>query len=43
MSKIVITSIGSFGDLHPQIAIALELRQRGYQIIFAIAIDDQTT
>jgi rhamnosyltransferase subunit B len=35
MSRIVVTSIGSLGDLHPQIAIALELRQRGHDIIFA--------
>jgi rhamnosyltransferase subunit B len=34
MSKIVITTIGSLGDLHPQIAIALELRKRGHQIVF---------
>jgi rhamnosyltransferase subunit B len=35
MSRIVITTIGSLGDLHPQIAIALELRQRGNDIVFA--------
>jgi rhamnosyltransferase subunit B len=35
MSLIVITTIGSLGDLHPQIALAIELRQRGYDIIFA--------
>jgi rhamnosyltransferase subunit B len=35
MSKIVITTIGSLGDLHPQIAIALELQQRGHNIVFA--------
>jgi len=35
MSRIVITTIGSFGDLHPKIAIALELRQRGHEIVFA--------
>jgi rhamnosyltransferase subunit B len=35
MSKIVITTIGSLGDLHPQIAIALELQQRGHKIVFA--------
>jgi rhamnosyltransferase subunit B len=34
MSKIVVTSIGSFGDLHPQIAIALELQRRGHEIVF---------
>jgi rhamnosyltransferase subunit B len=35
MSRIVVTTIGSLGDLHPQIAIALELRQRGHDIVFA--------
>jgi rhamnosyltransferase subunit B len=35
MSRIVITTIGSLGDLHPQIALAIELRQRGHDIIFA--------
>jgi UDP:flavonoid glycosyltransferase YjiC (YdhE family) len=30
MSRIVLTTIGSLGDLHPKIAIALELRQRGH-------------
>ncbi len=35
MSRIVITTIGSLGDLHPKIAIAIELRQRGHDIVFA--------
>ncbi|MFB2971758.1 glycosyltransferase [Aerosakkonema sp. BLCC-F183] len=35
MSRIVLTTIGSFGDLHPKIAIALELRKRGHDIVFA--------
>ena len=35
MSRIVVTTIGSLGDLHPQIAIALELQQRGHEIVFA--------
>jgi rhamnosyltransferase subunit B len=34
VSRIVVTTIGSLGDLHPQIAIALELRQRGHDIVF---------
>jgi rhamnosyltransferase subunit B len=34
MSRIVVTTLGSLGDLHPQIAIALELRQRGHEIVF---------
>ncbi len=28
-------NIGSLGDLHPKIAIALELRQRGHDVVFA--------
>jgi rhamnosyltransferase subunit B len=35
MSKVVFTTIGSLGDLYPQIAIAIELRQRGHDIVFA--------
>jgi rhamnosyltransferase subunit B len=35
MSRIVVTTIGSLGDLHPQIAIAKELCKRGHNIIFA--------
>lgn len=39
MSRIVIATIGSLGDLHPMIAIALELQQRGHQVIFATLKD----
>lgn len=35
MSRIILTTVGSLGDLHPQIAIALELRQRGHDVVFA--------
>ena len=35
MSRIVVTTIGSLGDLHPKIALAIELRQRGHVVIFA--------
>ena len=35
MSRIVLTTIGSLGDLHPMIAIALELRKRGHDVVFA--------
>jgi UDP:flavonoid glycosyltransferase YjiC (YdhE family) len=35
VSRIVITTIGSLGDLHPKIAIALELRKRGHDVVFA--------
>jgi rhamnosyltransferase subunit B len=30
MKKIVISTFGSFGDLHPYVAIALELKKRGH-------------
>ncbi|WP_310488169.1 glycosyltransferase [Chamaesiphon sp. VAR_69_metabat_338] len=42
MSRIVVTTIGSLGDLHPQIAIALELQQRGHKIVFATHRSYQT-
>jgi rhamnosyltransferase subunit B len=35
MKKIVISTIGSFGDLHPYIAIALELKKRGHRPVIA--------
>ncbi len=35
MSRIVLTTIGSFGDLHPKIALALELRKRSHDVVFA--------
>jgi UDP:flavonoid glycosyltransferase YjiC (YdhE family) len=35
MSRIVLTTVGSFGDLHPKIALALELRRRGHDAVFA--------
>jgi rhamnosyltransferase subunit B len=35
VSRIVVTTIGSLGDLHPEIAITLELRKRGHSVIFA--------
>jgi rhamnosyltransferase subunit B len=35
MKKIVISTIGSFGDLHPYIAIALELKRRGHRPVLA--------
>ena len=35
VSRIVIAIIGSLGDLHPKIAIALELRKRGHHVVFA--------
>jgi rhamnosyltransferase subunit B len=35
MSRILVATWGSLGDLHPMIALALELRERGHDIIFA--------
>ncbi|HEX8397518.1 MAG TPA: glycosyltransferase [Pyrinomonadaceae bacterium] len=35
MSRIVMAAFGSLGDLHPFIALALELRERGHQVSFA--------
>jgi rhamnosyltransferase subunit B len=34
MNRIVVTTLGTLGDLHPAIAIALELRQRGHDVVF---------
>ncbi len=34
MSRIAVTTLGTLGDLHPMIAIALELRQRGHDVVF---------
>lgn len=33
--RIVLTTFGSFGDIHPYIAVGLELKARGYQAIIA--------
>lgn len=35
MSKILIAAFGSLGDLHPKIALALELRERGHEVVIA--------
>ncbi|HEX8354198.1 MAG TPA: nucleotide disphospho-sugar-binding domain-containing protein, partial [Pyrinomonadaceae bacterium] len=35
MKKIVISTFGSFGDLHPYVAVALELKRRGHRPVFA--------
>lgn len=37
MSRIVIATIGSLGDLHPLIAIGLELRRRGHEVRFCLS------
>jgi rhamnosyltransferase subunit B len=35
MKKIVISTFGSFGDIHPYIAVALELKRRGHRPVIA--------
>ena len=35
MPKLVLATLGSLGDLHPKIALALELKSRGHQITIA--------
>jgi UDP:flavonoid glycosyltransferase YjiC (YdhE family) len=34
MAKIVLATFGSLGDLHPMIALGIELRRRGHEIAF---------
>ena len=33
--KIVLTTFGSFGDLHPYIAVGIGLRERGHEVVLA--------
>ena len=40
MSRIILTTIGSFGDLHPKIAIALELRKRSHDAPIGRVVED---
>src|SRR5438552_11314505 len=35
MSKIVLATIGSLGDMHPKIALAIELKKRGHDVTIA--------
>ena len=35
MAKIVLATIGSLGDMHPKIALAIELRRRGHDVTIA--------
>ncbi len=35
MAKIVLATLGSLGDMHPKIAIGLELKQRGHDVTIA--------
>jgi UDP:flavonoid glycosyltransferase YjiC (YdhE family) len=37
LARIVLNTFGSFGDLHPYLALAIELRRRGHQTIVATA------
>jgi rhamnosyltransferase subunit B len=34
--KIVISTFGSLGDVHPKIALGLELRRRGHTVVFSV-------
>jgi rhamnosyltransferase subunit B len=34
MARIVLSTFGSLGDLHPMIALGIELRKRGHEIVF---------
>lgn len=36
MAKIVLSTFGSLGDIHPKIALGLELRNRGHKVIFNV-------
>src|SRR5258708_5179124 len=35
MARVVLTTIGSLGDLHPVVAVGLALRARGHQAVIA--------
>lgn len=39
MARIVLTTIGTLGDLHPFIAIALDLQRRGHAPVLAVSED----
>lgn len=36
MAKIVLSTFGSLGDIHPKIALGLELRKRGHDVVFNV-------
>lgn len=38
-SKIVIATIGSLGDLHPAMGLALELKKRGHWVVLATSAE----
>jgi UDP:flavonoid glycosyltransferase YjiC (YdhE family) len=37
LARIVLNTFGSFGDLHPYLALAIELRRRGHEAVVATA------
>jgi UDP:flavonoid glycosyltransferase YjiC (YdhE family) len=39
--RIVLATFGSLGDLHPLIAVGLELRERGHEVVFATNLSHQ--
>ena len=41
MARIVVTTFGSTGDLNPFIALALALRSRGHDVVFAVEANFQ--
>jgi len=43
MSRVLLTTLGSLGDLHPLIAIGLELRQRGHAVWFCASGSHRAT
>lgn len=36
MAKIVLSTFGSLGDLHPKIALGIELKKRGHEVVFNV-------
>jgi UDP:flavonoid glycosyltransferase YjiC (YdhE family) len=40
-NRIVLSTYGSLGDLHPLIAVGLELRERGHDVVFATNFSHQ--
>jgi UDP:flavonoid glycosyltransferase YjiC (YdhE family) len=36
MAKIVLSTFGSLGDVHPKIALGLEIRKRGHEVVFNV-------
>jgi hypothetical protein len=35
--RIVLTAIGSYGDINPYLALGRELKRRGHTVVFAVA------